>query len=131
MSTRKADTTPCINPLDGTLIGYAPLHGAEDVMRAMETARREQPGWAARSVRERVRFIRRIADHLVSETDRIVDTICRDNGKSSLDALIAEVLAAIVSVRYYCRKAPEFLAETGAGAGSIALFFKRTRIVPV
>lgn len=131
MNREQPDATPSINPFNGELLGYAPLHTIPDVHNAMKTARRVQAEWAAVPVRQRAAQLIHINAFLIREMDRIVDTIARDNGKSRLDALATEVMACAIATRYYCRKAPAFLTETSTGTGSIALFFKRTRVVRV
>ncbi len=131
MNRTQQDATPSINPFNGELLGYSPLHTREDINSALETARRVQPEWANTPAKQRARIVKRINRFLIGEMDRIVNTISRDNGKSRVDALATEVMACAIATRYFCRKAPDFLKETGPGLGSIALFFKRTRIVRV
>ena len=123
--------TACINPATGELLGESQLHTIDNLKDAVADARNAQPAWAALTVKERVRHIRRIQTYLAAHAEELAEIIAKDNGKTVTDALAAEIMAAAIAVHYYCRKASAFLKAERPGFGSIALFNKRSQIFRV
>jgi len=123
--------TACINPATGELLGESPLHTVDELKTAIASARAAQPAWAALPVKERVRHIRKIQDAIVTQAEELSEIIAKDNGKTVLDAMAAEIMAAAIAVHYYCRKAPSFLKSKRPGFGSVALVNKRSRVFRV
>lgn len=113
------------NPATLERVGDVPIHTAGEVRAAIGRARAAQPAWAARSVRERLRWIERVHRALVSEADRIVETTCRETGKSRVETLAQDVLAVCDLLGYYERNATRTLAPRRLGTG--LLVSKRAR----
>ncbi len=131
MSPTPTKHTACINPTTGELLGESPLHTSDDLKNAILSAREAQPAWAALSVKERVRHIRKIRNALTGQLEALSEIIAKDNGKTIVDALATEVMAATIAVHYYCRKAPGFLKPKRPGFGSVALINKSSTVVRV
>ncbi|MBX3582287.1 MAG: aldehyde dehydrogenase [Rhizobiaceae bacterium] len=76
------------NPFTGTAWATIPRAGTEDVDRAAQAARKafEDPAWGQISATARGALLRRFADLLAENADRLADIETRDNGK-----LIAEM----------------------------------------
>lgn len=123
--------TACINPATGELLGESPLHTIDDLKTAIASAREAAPAWAALTPNERVRHIRKIQDTLAIQAEELAEIIAKDNGKTVVDALAAEVMTAAIAVHYYCRKAPSFLKASRPGFGTIALVNKRSQVLRV
>jgi succinate-semialdehyde dehydrogenase/glutarate-semialdehyde dehydrogenase len=113
------------------LLGYSPLHTEEELQQAIKQARQAQKQWAALPVWKRVRYILRIRDYLVEQTDEIARVISQDNGKTLNDALVGEIFPAIVAVNYYCRKAKRFLKDRPLSSAHPVIMYKRGKIVRV
>lgn len=105
------DKTIAYNPATGQKIGEFPLHTREQVLSMIEQAKEAQPLWRNVSVSERTRRVRRIRDYLVQNSDRIAAIISGDNGKTMVEALVTEVMAAAMCITYYCRMAEKFLKD--------------------
>jgi len=105
------DSTECRNAATNELLGYSPLHTEDDLKSAIEEARQAQKNWSILTVRERIRYIKKVRDYLVENIDDLAETISRDNGKTLIDALAAEILPAIMAANYYCRHAARFLKD--------------------
>jgi len=127
----KNEQTVCINPATGETIGYAPVHSMDDLKLMLKNARVAQMDWAAKSVKERVRAVRKIREYLLQNKENLADTISLYNGKTKIDALVTEILPSALSVTYYCRKAKQFLKDKKISMSTIFLFYKRSRIVRV
>ena len=69
------------NPADETVIGTVPDSSAEDAARAVEAARRAQPGWAAVPAVERGRAVRKLAGLIAERSEDLARLITREQGK--------------------------------------------------
>jgi aldehyde dehydrogenase (NAD+) len=81
-----AGTFDKIAPATGELLSRGPRSGAADVERAVTAAVGAQPAWAARTVEERGRILRRIAQLLERDREKIAAIVSAETGKSPKDA---------------------------------------------
>ena len=125
------DTTACINPATGERLGYSRLNTPVDVRQALLHARKAQPAWSQRPIRERVRCLKRVQAYLVDHADELAEIIARDNGKTRTDALSAEVLPAAMAIDYYCRKTNSFLGDKRLMPGNLLMANKASTLVRV
>lgn len=65
----------------GETMGYAPIHGVEDLNRAVAAARAAQPAWAALSHAERSAILRRTADEVDAHAEELARIIAQEQGK--------------------------------------------------
>ncbi|HLZ19948.1 MAG TPA: aldehyde dehydrogenase family protein, partial [Smithellaceae bacterium] len=105
------EVTVCINPATGENIGEYRVDTVEELNEAASGARRTQPLWAAMPLKERIRIILKTRRYIVDHLDELAETISRDNGKTRMDALMAEGLPMAMAVTYYCKMAPAFLKD--------------------
>jgi acyl-CoA reductase-like NAD-dependent aldehyde dehydrogenase len=126
-----AGYTVCVNPATGEVLGRVPLHGVADIRQAVARGRAVQPEWADLPVAVRVRHLKRVRDYLADNADELAEVIARDNGKTRLDALAAEVLPATVAAHYYCRTAARFLKDRRIWPGTLLLANKAAKVVRV
>lgn len=126
-----AEETECINPSTGEVIGHSPIHSPEDVARCIETARKVQPAWQAMPIEERARMVTKIQPYMVERVDHLAETIARNNGKTRTDALATEILPAIASVTYYCKRAKKFLKDRSLMPSGLLLMNKKSKIVRI
>jgi acyl-CoA reductase-like NAD-dependent aldehyde dehydrogenase len=73
-------------PATGRLLSYAARSEATDVDAAVTAAVESQPAWAARTVEERGRIMRRIAQLLERDRDQVAAVVSAETGKSPKDA---------------------------------------------
>ena len=99
------------NPADESPLGRAPVASVEDVRRAVDAARRAQPGWAARSVWERAATLRRLAAGIRAQAARILALEARDTG-NTIGKLGADVQIAAAYLEYFAGLASEIKGET-------------------
>ena len=100
----------------------------EEIGEIIVKARKAQKIWAASSLGERSRCLKKAGTYLASKAEEIVRIIHEDTGKLPLDALAAEVLPAIMALSYYCKKFKRFLASQSVGGGSLLMFNKKSRL---
>ncbi|MDR2049279.1 MAG: aldehyde dehydrogenase family protein, partial [Treponema sp.] len=102
---------------------------SRDIGDVIRNARAAQKVWAEKPYRERASCLRRAAQALASDIDGITETIHRDNGKLPVDALAAEVLPALLAIKYYIRRGKRFLSPRRIRGGNILMFNKRSSLV--
>jgi alpha-ketoglutaric semialdehyde dehydrogenase len=73
-------------PATGDIISRAVRSQAEDVDAAVTAAVAAQPGWGARTVEERGRILRSLAQLLQRERDAVAAVVAKETGKSPKDA---------------------------------------------
>lgn len=84
---------------------------AESVAGVMMRARDAGSLWAARPRAERMRLFRRFRDLVLSEADRIVESISKDNGKTKVEALAEEIFPVLDAAVYAMKEAPAVLDD--------------------
>jgi acyl-CoA reductase-like NAD-dependent aldehyde dehydrogenase len=128
-SKQEVEQTLCRNPATGETLGHSPLTDLQELEQIISKAKNAQKSWAKLEVRERVRYMLRIRDHLVQHAEKISEVISRDNGKTRVDALATEVLPAAMAVSYYIKHAKKFLKRRYICPGNILLLNKLSKIV--
>lgn len=99
------------------IISYEPATGAElwrgqtgNVDEAVVLARRSWPDWAARPLTTRMELLRRFANEVRRESDRLATLIARETGKPLWEAR-TEVESVInkveISIRAYAERTPQ------------------------
>lgn len=121
--------TVSANPITGEKIGEYKVDTVEELHAAIKRAKQAQPAWAAKSIKERIGYLRRIRDRLVERADEIANIISKENGKTRVDALATEVLPCAMAASFYCRNASKFLGDRKLPMGNILLINKRSKIV--
>ncbi len=104
-----------ISPLDAKVLASIPAAGPDEVTSAVHTARSCQPRWARVPVTERAHCLLRLHDLLLDHQADLLDLICRESGKSRMDAY-QELVHLALTARYYGRRAPALL-RTRRGRG--------------
>jgi malonate-semialdehyde dehydrogenase (acetylating)/methylmalonate-semialdehyde dehydrogenase len=90
-----------ISPLDGSILTQISLSTAEDLNKAVETARNVFPGWAGTPIKERVQVFfkyKQLLEENIEELSRIVQ---EENGKTIPEAR-AEVLKSAELTEFAC-----------------------------
>jgi succinate-semialdehyde dehydrogenase/glutarate-semialdehyde dehydrogenase len=95
----------------------------------VQRARDAQALWGELPYRERARRLKKTVRRLGAEAGEITETIHRENGKLRIDALAAELIPALMAIRYYIKKGRAFCAPRRIGGGNIFMFNKRSRHV--
>ncbi len=114
------------SPMTLEPIGELTCATAADVQAAMARARAAQPAWGARSVADRAEYVHRLADLLIAQRDRIIETVIRETGKPRAEALIMEVYSTLDACVFYAQRAAKFLKpERRRLHGVVGLLKKR------
>lgn len=125
------NATISTNPATGDINGVFPLNSADDLFAAVAKARKAQPAWAALSIKERVRYVLKLADFIQQHSSEIAEIISRDNGKTIGDAMATECEPAAMATGYYCKNAARFLKARRIPASNLLTINKTSKIVRV
>ena len=99
------------NPATGEVIGHVPNAGPDEVAAAVARARAAQPAWEALGFEGRGRVLRRAQKWMIDHSDRVIETIVSETGKTWEDALIAEISYGASAFGFWAKAAPEYLGE--------------------
>ncbi len=120
-----------VNPATGESLGFSKLQTIEELGEMILLASETQKYWGELPVDARIKLVLKVRDFIVDNADRIADTISRDNGKTTVDAMATEVVPAVMAVSYYCKNAERFLRDKNVKSGNIILINKRSKIIRV
>src|SRR5262245_8272282 len=107
----------CHDPATGEEIGRAPLLMPEDVAHAVARARDAQPGWAARSYRERGRIIMSARKIILKELEEIAFIMSLENGQPVTERLSLEVTPVLDLMQFFARKTQTLLSPQRINIG--------------
>jgi acyl-CoA reductase-like NAD-dependent aldehyde dehydrogenase len=98
-------------PARGAVLAIVARSDAEDVDSAITAAVDAQPSWAAETVAERGRVLRRIAQLMERDRDQLAEIVSEETGKSQADAL-AETDGAIEMGYFVAGEGRRFYGRT-------------------
>jgi acyl-CoA reductase-like NAD-dependent aldehyde dehydrogenase len=102
---------PVENPATGEVIRTIPATTPAEVATLVARARAAQPAWEALGFEGRGQILRRAQKWVTDNSDRIVETIVSETGKTWEDAQLAEVAYAANAFGFWAKRAPKYLAD--------------------
>lgn len=94
-------TTEVTNPATGEVVAEVAATPDDQVVAAIESARRAQVSWAATSLPKRAAVMYNMRRLLIEQADELADIIVREGGKTKGDAL-GEIARGRESVEFAC-----------------------------
>jgi RHH-type proline utilization regulon transcriptional repressor/proline dehydrogenase/delta 1-pyrroline-5-carboxylate dehydrogenase len=89
-----------VSPIDGQIIGHVPEASTAEIDAAFAAARAAQPAWDALCGAKRAAILRKMAEALEQNRDRLIAIAVREAGKTLADA-VGEIREAADFCRYY------------------------------
>jgi acyl-CoA reductase-like NAD-dependent aldehyde dehydrogenase len=71
-----------VNPANEEKIGEVPAGDAADVNKAVAAAEKAQPAWAALDIKERGKYLHKLADRIRERADELLRTEVIDTGNT-------------------------------------------------
>ena len=105
-----------INPATGAKFGEVKMTTAEAVRNAVNEMRQSFAVWSGKSVKERIRILRKFQTLLIDKRDEITNVLNQDCGKSRQDGLI-ELFVTVDMLAQYCTQAPKWLKRKRVSPG--------------
>ena len=104
-------TLPVIDKYTGERIGEVPIASADNVDRAVRDAAQAFPAWSQTPAHERSRVLRRAAELIESQRERLTTTIAREAGKAWKHAA-GEVARSVETFTFAAEEAKRIHGET-------------------
>jgi len=101
IASSSSETTPVYNPSHGEVIGRCPVGTAEDVRRAVDSARAALPGWSETPPTDRARILFRYKHLLEENFDELARRVTREHGKT-IEESRGDVRRGIEVVEFAC-----------------------------
>src|SRR5688500_1072952 len=117
------------SPVTGEVLSTLPAASAADVAAAVEAARLVQPLWAAVPPHARAHYLRRAAQAVLDELDRLALLIARETGRPRSEALLAELLPSVSALHALADDGPRALADQRLGRPSPLRAGRRAALV--
>ncbi|MCX6398144.1 MAG: succinic semialdehyde dehydrogenase [Propionibacteriales bacterium] len=114
--TTGPETARAVAPFTGAALPAVPQSSAADVALAAGRARVGQGAWAARPLSDRARFALDFGELLLAESDKLVDLVQWETGKSRIHAGIELIGVASVAA-HYGAEAAGYLAPRAVRSG--------------
>jgi acyl-CoA reductase-like NAD-dependent aldehyde dehydrogenase len=109
------------NPATGELVGTVETLTPAKVQAVVDDVAEVQPFWAALSLEDRARYMRRAGDVLLEDLDEIAELLTNEQGKPRVESYTMELLPTIDSLKWIADNGPEILADEKL---SMPLFLK-------
>lgn len=124
---------PMHNPSNGGRVGLCAQAGAEDVERAIHSARTafDQGEWASMAGRERSQILHAIVDALEARQDEIADADIRNGGCTWRKATLMDVPVGLLHFRHYAKLADHESIEPLPQVSFPSLSYNYVRREPV
>ena len=126
-----SEHTTCRNPATGEILGYSPLTPVAELKIIFANAKIAQKSWTRLPIRRRTQYMSSVRDYIAQHAKEIAEIISKENGKTRIDALSADVMPAVMGVDYYLKHAAKFLKEQIVLPGNILHANKLSRICRV
>ncbi len=115
-----------LNPATGEPVGAAAITRPDDVQAVVEAVAKVQPFWAQLTLEDRARYLERVAQVVIDESDDIRDLIVREQGKPRNEAFAMEILPTIDALRWIAHAGVEILADEKIPMPQVFLKTKRS-----
>jgi acyl-CoA reductase-like NAD-dependent aldehyde dehydrogenase len=113
-SKAKAKPKPALesfNPATGELIGTVETITPAKVQGIVDDVAEVQPFWAALSLEDRARYMRRAVDVLLAEIDEIAELLTNEQGKPRVESYTMELLPTVDSLKWIADNGPQILSD--------------------
>jgi len=123
----ESDRLEIHNPATGGLIKTVAIDAPQAVAETVARVRANQPEWEALGIAGRYRWLGKLRDWLLDNTDRVLDTMQLETGKVRADASNEPAYLADL-INFYGARAATFIAEQSVRPHSALLASKKLRI---
>jgi acyl-CoA reductase-like NAD-dependent aldehyde dehydrogenase len=127
--TEAADSIVVENPATGKVVATVPAATPEQVKEMVARARRAQPAWQALGFEGRAKILRRAQKWVLDNSDRFLDTVVAESGKTREDAALAELGYAASAFGFWAKNAAKYLADEKIHASSPFLIGRRVFVL--
>src|SRR5215207_9016106 len=99
------------NPTTGELVGSVETTTPPKVQGIVDDVAEVQPFWAALTLEDRARYMRRAGDVLLEDLDEIAELLTNEQGKPRVESYTMEVLPTVDSLKWIADNGPDILSD--------------------
>jgi acyl-CoA reductase-like NAD-dependent aldehyde dehydrogenase len=99
------------NPATGELVGTVETITPAKVQSVVDDVAEVQPFWAALSLEDRARYMRRAIDVLLTDLDEIAELLTSEQGKPRVESYTMELLPTVDSLKWIADNGPQILSD--------------------
>ena len=113
-SSKRSKGKPALesfNPATGELVGAVETITPDKVQGVVDDVAEVQPFWAALSLEDRARYMRRAGDVLLDDIDEIAELLTNEQGKPRVETYTMELLPTVDALQWIADNGPEILAD--------------------
>jgi acyl-CoA reductase-like NAD-dependent aldehyde dehydrogenase len=116
------------DPATGAVLGAVALTAPERVEEVVAAVAKVQPLWALLRVKDRARYMDRMAQAVIDDFDELQELLAREQGRPSAEVAALELLAAIDALRWIAEDGADVLGGRRVGINRSLTIAKRARI---
>jgi acyl-CoA reductase-like NAD-dependent aldehyde dehydrogenase len=116
------------DPATGALLGSVAITPPARIDELVDAVAKVQPLWALLRVKDRARYMDRMAQAVIDDFDELVEELGREQGRPRAEIAALELLAAIDALRWVAEDGAEVLSGRRVGVNRSLTIAKRASI---
>jgi succinate-semialdehyde dehydrogenase/glutarate-semialdehyde dehydrogenase len=117
-----------LDPATGALLGTVAVTPPERIDGVVAAVAKVQPLWALLRVKDRARYMGRMAQAVIDDFDELREELGREQGRPRAEIAALELLAAIDALKWIAEEGAEVLSAQRVGINRSLAIAKRARI---
>jgi acyl-CoA reductase-like NAD-dependent aldehyde dehydrogenase len=119
------------DPATGETIGSVAVTPPERIEEVVQDVSKVQPLWALLQLKDRARYMRRMAQAVIDDFDELQESVAREQGRPRADIAAQELLAAIDALIWIADEGADVLGARRVATSRSMSLAKRARIAYV
>ncbi len=116
------------DPATGTVMGAVTITPVEQIDAVVEAVAKVQPLWALLRVKDRARYMGRMAQAVIDDFDELAEELAREQGRPRAEVAALELLAAVDALKWVAEDGADVLSARRVGVNRSLTVAKRARI---
>ncbi len=116
------------NPATGETLGSVPVTAPEEIGEVVQAVAKVQPLWSLLLVKDRARYMRRMAQAVIDDFDELADILAAEQGRPRAEVAALELLTAIDALIWIAEDGARVLGGRRVGVSRSMSMAKRARI---
>jgi succinate-semialdehyde dehydrogenase/glutarate-semialdehyde dehydrogenase len=117
------------DPATGDVLGSVTVTPAEQVEEVVRDVAKVQPLWALLRMKDRAKYMRRVAQAVIDDFDELTRELAREQGRPRAEIAALELLAAIDALIWIADDGADVLDSRRVGIARSMSLAKRARVV--
>src|SRR5450759_3801391 len=118
------------DPATGEILGSVTVTAPEQIVAVVDAVAKVQPLWALLRVKDRARYMRRMAQAVIDDYDELAHALGREQGRPAAEIAALELLPAIDALIWIAEDGAEVLGRRRVEVHRSLSLAKRAQITP-